>query len=377
MKDKPLEKRKLKVTFFIANQKGRHEGVVRPFINFAKGMKEKNEVSFALLRCGSELVDYINMGLGVPVIVSENYKELLTELAKLSPQFVIGDDNLSTLRLLNIVKKKIEKATVIAYVQILYGSHAINRCFHLNFLSLREKIAYRVSRFVPFSFLTRRYIAELDRCDLIVANSKVTATLLQTLYGRDIHGIVYPPVDTEIFKSFPSKKSKEVVLYLGSHAGDTQASFVEEIVKSVLRSGFAVNLFGNIDLALSITNKYPQIVYHKNLKDADLAELYSKSIVTICPQKWEMFGYVQVESMASGTPVLAFDCMGPAETVINGKTGWLAKSKQEFLKILDFILRNGKNDFDKNFTVNYVEENFSIAASLRNLEKVLMAIAND
>ena len=40
--------------------------------------------------------------------------------------------------------------------------------------------------------------------------------------------------------------------------------------------------------------------------------------------------------MACGTPVLTYNKQGPAETVINGETGWLVESGKEFVeKALD------------------------------------------
>ncbi|MEM2294296.1 MAG: glycosyltransferase, partial [Nitrososphaerota archaeon] len=128
---------------------------------------------------------------------------------------------------------------------------------------------------------------------------------------------------------------------------------------------------------LTIKSKYPGTIYYKNLSDRELAELYSRSRITICPQRWETFGYVEVESMACGTPVVAFNCMGVQETVIDGKTGWLAKNRREFLKMLDFILRNKEIQMDRDFIRRHVEENFSINTSVRKLEEVLKVIVDD
>jgi len=360
------------IVFLIAGQKKQYEGVVRPFCNFANGLYGKTETSFALLNCGHELVMYLKENLGVSVVASDNHNQLVTELAELKPKIVIGDDDLSRLRLLNAVKRGFKNVKVVAYVQILYGSHAICRNFDLGFLPLREKMLFYLCRFLPFLTLTRHYTTELNRCDFVIANSKSTATFLQTLYGTDVHGIVYPPVDTEVFKPILSNKdSKEVVLYLGSHAGDTPASFTEAIVKNVLRSHYTVNIFGNTNIASAIKSKHPEVIYHRNLEDKELAKLYSRSIFTICPQRWETFGYVPIESMTCGTPVLVFDCMGSGETGINGKTGWLATNNQKFLEMLDFVLENKEIQPDRDFIRKHVEENFSINASLKKLEKVL------
>ena len=364
------------IVFLIAGQKKQYEGVVRPFCNFAKGLGGKNEISFALFNCGHELVEYAKANLGVPVVASDNQDKLITEIAELKPQLVIGDDNLSRLKLLNAVKRGVKNVKVAVYVQVLYGSHAIRRSFDIGFLPLRDKMLFYLSGFVPFLALTSRYTTELNKCDFIIANSKSTATLLQTLYGTEVHGVVYPPVDTEVFKPIPSNNSKDVTLYLGSHRADTPLNFMEAIVKNVSRLRCTVHIFGSTNIALTIKSKYPDVIYHKNIEDKDLAKLYSRSLITICPQKWEMFGYAPVESMSCGTPALVFDCMGPSETILNGKTGWLAENKQEFLEILGSVLGNKEMQLDRNFIRRYIEENFSINLSVKKLEKVLGASVN-
>jgi glycosyltransferase involved in cell wall biosynthesis len=85
-----------------------------------------------------------------------------------------------------------------------------------------------------------------------------------------------------------------------------------------------------------------------------------------------MFGYVPVESMACGTPVLAFDIMGPSETIIDGKTGWLAKSEEEFINILYDILEKEMIDIiDSSTCKNHVINNFSSEASVKKLMEIL------
>ena len=94
---------------------------------------------------------------------------------------------------------------------------------------------------------------------------------------------------------------------------------------------YFVNLFGNARMASEIIGKGDELIlYHSNITDIELAKMYSRSKLTICPQKWEQFGLVPVESMSCGTPVLAFNCMGFQET-IDETTGWLANNEAEFL----------------------------------------------
>lgn len=49
------------------------------------------------------------------------------------------------------------------------------------------------------------------------------------------------------------------------------------------------------------------------------------------PSRLEGFGMVQVEAMSCGRPVISIDAMGPKETIVHGKTGFLAKAASEVM----------------------------------------------
>ncbi|HET9495072.1 MAG TPA: glycosyltransferase [Chloroflexia bacterium] len=57
---------------------------------------------------------------------------------------------------------------------------------------------------------------------------------------------------------------------------------------------------------------------------------YSAADITIMPSHYESFGLVAVESMASGTPVIASNVGGLSYTVKNGETGFLVPEENHF-----------------------------------------------
>jgi glycosyltransferase involved in cell wall biosynthesis len=73
------------------------------------------------------------------------------------------------------------------------------------------------------------------------------------------------------------------------------------------------------------------------ISDEELVKLYSAAFVLLFPQIHEPFGYIPVESMACGTPVIAYDEQGPKETIVNEKTGWLVADEQEFMKKVEEV----------------------------------------
>jgi glycosyltransferase involved in cell wall biosynthesis len=357
----------LGVAFIVTDQQEPHEGILRPFINFEAALESKYHGSFLLLNCSSDLVQRLKSN-GLNAVGFNSVKSLAEELENLKPKFIFIDDDLKRLKLLKKINKK-AKAKTLCYAQILYGSHSIVNCFDLSPLKLKQKIVYSSMKYVPFSHFSNSYTKLMKKLDLIVANSKTTATFLHSLYGIEVTEVIYPPVDTDVFKPRNPKEKKEITLYLGSHLGDVKKDFVKKIIENSVRDGYFVNLFGNARLALDLKGKGGNsILYHSNLTDDDLAGLYSRSKLTICPQKWELFGLVPVESMSCGTPVLAFNCLGFQET-IDASTGWLANNESEFLRILHEVLEKDELSFDGLRSI--AVKRFSVGASSEVLLELL------
>ena len=360
------------ITFIITDQQKAHEGIVRPFLNFAKALQSKYQLSFLLLNCSKQFSKNIQKN-SFHVIVCQNKNSAIEELKLLNPRFIFTDDDLKRLKLASEIKKKINTKT-ISYIQILYGSHSIADCFDRNSLTLKEKIRFAPLRYVPFSFFSNRYAKFLRTFDLVIANSKVTATFLHSLYNVEVSGIVYPPVDTDIFQPSSPKSKKEIILYLGSHLGDSSEVFVKKLVACIVETGFIVNIFGNPKMAIKLaSNGNKSVLFHSNMADSELAQIYSRSKLTVCPQKWEQFGMVPVESLSCGTPVLAFNCMGFQETIPK-TVGWLANNESEFLEMLHTALESV--ELPRQNLRDTATEEFSISVSGRALEALLEKYIN-
>ncbi len=60
-----------------------------------------------------------------------------------------------------------------------------------------------------------------------------------------------------------------------------------------------------------------------------MAEVLNACDIYAAPSRIEGFGMIQVEAMACGKPVISINKMGPCETIIHGKTGFLAEVSEE------------------------------------------------
>jgi len=360
----------MKIAILLAYESIPFEGVVRPFINWTHELKNRNyDIEFLLVNVGRQIAEHL-LESGLNLFNFDNPKDLSHFCIKKHYDLIFADDYIERLKILDKVNGNFRKAV---YCQVLYGIHAIS--VGPKSSSLKERLMFSIVRLVPFSMFRGRYTKFLKKADIVIANSKITATLLHILYGIEPNGIVYPPLDTSIFRPRNMEKKRQVLLYLGSHAGDTDENFVIEICKVLRAKDFKIFVLGNAILKEKLQKKF-EIHSISGVSDEELSNIYSQSKLTVCPQEWEQFGYVAVESMACGTPVLGFDYTGLAESIINKKTGWLAKNKQEFLEVLNSILGNEEIQIDQDLIRRHVEENFSINASVKKLKELLEVMSN-
>jgi len=110
----------------------------------------------------------------------------------------------------------------------------------------------------------------------------------------------------------------------------------------------------------------------------DIVKYYQNAKAFIYPLQWEEpFGLTMIESMACGTPVIAFKRGSVPEVVKNEKTGFVIKptNKNGKPNYRDFILAIKKVDqIDRKDCRKWVEENFSIKRMIDDYERLYYRI---
>jgi hypothetical protein len=327
-----MEPDRLKICFLISHSSSKHEGAIRPFINWATEMRRENDVYFIFHKCAPSLVESLLKFEKLEGKSVSSLGEAIEYVNALRPRFLITDDYIERLKVIATIKENTGVKTGV-YVQILYGFHSIADVFHLEELSESEKLAFRAMKFLPFEMIKARYKRLLREQDYIIANSQTTASMLHTLYGIEVDDVVYPPVDSAVFCPQVEEKKDQVLLYLGSHAGDTDSKLCARICEIVNQKKWTIVVFGNSKLRNELVTKFSATPL-SNVTDSDLAKVYAQCRLAICPQKWETFGYVAAEAIGCGTTSLAFNCMGLAEVISLTGNGVLANNETEFLRML-------------------------------------------
>jgi glycosyltransferase involved in cell wall biosynthesis len=112
------------------------------------------------------------------------------------------------------------------------------------------------------------------------------------------------------------------------------------------------------------------VEYLGELSQKEMGELYKGAYATLFPISWrEPFGLVMAESMAVGTPIVAFKWGAVPEVIEEGKTGFIVSHIDEAVTALKNIPSLSRTDCRKR-----VEERFSVQKMTDGYEKVYRQI---
>ena len=205
-----------------------------------------------------------------------------------------------------------------------------------------------------------------DRVDTFVANSQTVKDRIKKYYRRDSE-IIYPPVE---LKTFTPKQKAGGSYFL---AGGRLVSYkrFDLIVQAFNRLGIPLKIFGTgpeEQTLKAMAKKHIEFVGY--VTEEQQAELYRGARAFINPQV-EDFGITPIESMACGTPVLAFAQGGALETVVEGVTGQFFHD-QRWEDIADMVIRFDDSKFDPQ-RIHQHAQRFDVNTFKQRLTKLLPA----
>ncbi|MDZ8078065.1 MAG: glycosyltransferase family 4 protein [Nostoc sp. SerVER01] len=116
-----------------------------------------------------------------------------------------------------------------------------------------------------------------------------------------------------------------------------------------------------------------QIEYLGEINHAEKTELLGNAAITLFPIAWqEPFGLVMIESMATGTPVIAMNLGSVPEVIARGKTGFICQNYAEMAAMIPLALELNRETCRK-----YVENKFSVSQMVNGYEAVYRQIIKD
>lgn len=164
------------------------------------------------------------------------------------------------------------------------------------------------------------------------------------------------------------EKGKFNIIFAGRLSEQKGVSALANIISKIsentdISKKIRLNIFGSGDtkhenIINELERKYTFVKHFGHIENKFMPNILTKQNLLISTSQWETLPYNILEAQAMGIPVIAFDIPGPADILINGKTGFLAESENDFLnKITD--LADYKIQLDKNEVIQNIEKKFN------------------
>jgi glycosyltransferase involved in cell wall biosynthesis len=176
-------------------------------------------------------------------------------------------------------------------------------------------------------------LAAAPRISQVVANSTAVAQRVLQRWDRDAV-VVHPPVDTEGFTPDHSVAREEFYLLAGRLVPYKRPDLA---VMAAREAGVRLVVAGDgrmMNLCKDLAG--PETEFLGRVPHRQLLELHRTARALLMPGI-EDFGIVPVESMATGTPVIALGAGGALDSVIPGKTGVLVEAGDDQEIIAGFV----------------------------------------
>lgn len=118
-----------------------------------------------------------------------------------------------------------------------------------------------------------------------------------------------------------------VLAYVGRLAAEKNLGAVlaaHDALREAMGDAVRLVFVGDGPMRAELAARCPQAVFAGQRSGEDLAAHYASADLFLFPSLTETFGNVTIEAMASGLPVVAFDCAAAAQVIQSGRNGVLA-----------------------------------------------------
>ena len=216
------------------------------------------------------------------------------------------------------------------------------------------------------------YRAAALRPHNVAMHSQAQADTFSTLAGRVPvigSGIALERYDLHITADEPR--------YLGFIGRISPEKGLDDVVSAAEASGLPLKVWGLMqDQSLwdGVVAAHPsaRVSYDGFLPTDDLQEAIGGCAAIVMAPKWvEAFGNVAIEAMATGVPLISYRRGGPAEIIVDGKTGFLVEPDD----VDGLVAAIGRIDeLDRVACRQRVEEQYSIPALAERVEQWLDSV---
>lgn len=240
---------------------------------------------------------------------------------------------------------------------------------NINTLSKDRENQTIMNRFVIDNLYKMLY----SKSDLLIAQSTGMKQDLIKNYKVPPHKIkvINNPISPNIIryqnKVYQTNKKKKQILFVGRLTEQKGLQYLLAALSESIKvyPDITLKIIGEGPLKDKLLDQINQMNLNNNVQlkgfQMNIAPYYLESTVTVLSSIYEGFPNVLIESIALGTPVVAFDCpSGPSEIIIENVNGYLVdykNSKDLSKKILKALSRVWDRSQIMNTSKIYNEEN--------------------
>jgi glycosyltransferase involved in cell wall biosynthesis len=163
--------------------------------------------------------------------------------------------------------------------------------------------------------------------DALVAVSEHTAQAMRREIQQPVR-MIHNWVDTNRFapQSRPMRQPAQPfrLLFVGNPSRWKGADLLPALAK-MLGEAFEIHCLGGLRRSFKAAALPASMQLLTPVSASEMPGIYHAADAVLVPTRYEAFGYVAVEAMACGLPVLGFDSTGTAEVCIHGETALLAR----------------------------------------------------
>lgn len=249
------------------------------------------------------------------------------------------------------------------------GCHNMQTCPNHNHNSHNCEIAFN-------SIFKRKRKAYLKKQDLAIVSP---SNWLYELASKsellnDKRNFTIPnPLDTEAFRPLDMKharkiwdlpKNKKIILCGAlniSSDSNKGLAYLKEAWNQLNNPLCELVIFGNDKINNNNLGFKGTVRFVGRIQnEKDLNTLYSAADVMIVPSKQENFSNVILESLSSGTPVIAFDVGGNGDLILHNKNGYLVKpfDIKDLINCINLTLCNSNPQDMRSYARSRVEHLF-------------------
>lgn len=279
-------------------------------------------------------------------------KQIIPEGAEVSRRLRVELSALVNLKY-EILKRKNKIAVIF--------NHTVNGGLFADLEKLSGIPTYHVLHLPLFPQIAKVYQKSRTRLISISNNQR------KSFPGLNYKATIYNGID---LKKFPFiDKPKNQFLFAGKIRRGKNPLTAIEAAKALKAKLILAGKINNQEYFEKEIKKHlsSKIVYKGEVPFREMVTLYGQSRALLFPIKWpEPFGLVMIESMACGSPVIAFDQGSVREVVKQGKTGFIVKDIKNMVKAMQKIDQIKRIDCRE-----HISKNFSVEKMVEEYEKII------